>query len=56
MKVILGWDYRGDWTINKKRFPNGLKELGFNPADYKVLESYGTADKDFSANAKIVEL
>ena len=21
------WDYRGDWTINKKRFPNGLKEL-----------------------------
>lgn len=21
------WDYRGDWSINKKRFPNGLKEL-----------------------------
>lgn len=21
------WDYRGDWRINKKRFPNGLKEL-----------------------------
>ena len=24
------WEYRGDWSINKKRFPNGLKEL----ADY----------------------
>ncbi len=24
------WDYRGDWRINKKRFPNGLNEL----ADY----------------------
>lgn len=21
------WEYRGDWTINKERFPNGLKEL-----------------------------
>lgn len=21
------WDYRGDWRINKKRFPNGLGEL-----------------------------
>lgn len=21
------WDYRGDWRVNKKRFPNGLKEL-----------------------------
>lgn len=21
------WEYRGDWSINKKRFPNGLKEL-----------------------------
>lgn len=21
------WDWRGDWRINKKRFPNGLKEL-----------------------------
>ena len=21
------WDWRGDWSINKKRFPNGLKEL-----------------------------
>ena len=21
------WDYRGDWRINKKRFPGGLKEL-----------------------------
>ncbi|MCR5153858.1 MAG: alpha-galactosidase, partial [Lachnospiraceae bacterium] len=21
------WDKRGNWTINKKRFPNGLKEL-----------------------------
>ncbi|MBE5830973.1 MAG: alpha-galactosidase [Butyrivibrio sp.] len=21
------WDYRGDWRINKNRFPNGLKEL-----------------------------
>lgn len=21
------WDYRGDWSVNKKRFPNGLKEL-----------------------------
>ena len=24
------WEYRGDWSINRKRFPNGLKEL----ADY----------------------
>lgn len=24
------WEYRGDWSVNKKRFPNGLKEL----ADY----------------------
>ncbi len=24
------WEYRGDWSINKERFPNGLKEL----ADY----------------------
>ncbi|MBP5661130.1 MAG: alpha-galactosidase, partial [Lachnospiraceae bacterium] len=24
------WEYRGDWSINKNRFPNGLKEL----ADY----------------------
>ena len=24
------WEYRGEWSINKKRFPNGLKEL----ADY----------------------
>ena len=24
------WEYRGDWSINTKRFPNGLKEL----ADY----------------------
>lgn len=21
------WEYRGDWSINKERFPNGLKEL-----------------------------
>ena len=21
------WDWRGDWTVNKERFPNGLKEL-----------------------------
>lgn len=21
------WEYRGDWSINKDRFPNGLKEL-----------------------------
>ncbi len=21
------WEYRGDWSVNKKRFPNGLKEL-----------------------------
>ncbi len=21
------WEYRGDWSINRKRFPNGLKEL-----------------------------
>ena len=21
------WEYRGDWSINKKRFPNGLKEF-----------------------------
>ena len=21
------WEYRGDWRVNKKRFPNGLKEL-----------------------------
>lgn len=24
------WEYRGDWSINRKRFPNGLREL----ADY----------------------
>ena len=24
------WEYRGDWSVNRKRFPNGLKEL----ADY----------------------
>ncbi|MBO4678321.1 MAG: alpha-galactosidase [Lachnospiraceae bacterium] len=24
------WEYRGDWSVNKNRFPNGLKEL----ADY----------------------
>ena len=24
------WEHRGDWSINRKRFPNGLKEL----ADY----------------------
>ncbi len=24
------WEYRGDWSINRERFPNGLKEL----ADY----------------------
>ncbi|MCR5330869.1 MAG: alpha-galactosidase [Lachnospiraceae bacterium] len=24
------WEYRGDWSVNKKRFPNGLKEV----ADY----------------------
>ncbi|MBR5348716.1 MAG: alpha-galactosidase [Lachnospiraceae bacterium] len=24
------WEYRGDWSINRNRFPNGLKEL----ADY----------------------
>ena len=21
------WEYRGDWSVNRKRFPNGLKEL-----------------------------
>ncbi len=21
------WEYRGDWSINRKRFPNGLREL-----------------------------
>ncbi len=24
------WEYRGDWSVNRERFPNGLKEL----ADY----------------------
>ena len=48
------WEYRGDWSINKNRFPNGLKELadyvrskGMIPGIWYEFETVGYKAKEF---------
>lgn len=48
------WEYRGDWSINKNRFPKGLKELadyvrskGMIPGIWYEFETVGYKAKEF---------
>ncbi len=56
------WEYRGDWSINKKRFPNGLKELvdyirgkGMIPGIWYEFETVGCKAKEFEDKDHLVK-
>lgn len=56
------WEYRGDWSINKKRFPNGLKELadhikarGMIPGIWFEFETVGYKAKQFEDAAHLIK-
>lgn len=55
------WEYRGDWSINKERFPNGLKELtdyirskGMIPGIWYEMEVAGYKSELFSKDEHFV--
>ena len=52
------WEYRGDWSVNRKRFPNGLKELadyvkgkGMIPGIWYEFETIGYKAAQFQDDA-----
>ncbi len=56
------WEYRGDWSINKKRFPNGLKELadyirakGMIPGIWFEFETVGYKAKEFEDSEHLIK-
>ncbi|MCR5251468.1 MAG: alpha-galactosidase [Lachnospiraceae bacterium] len=56
------WEYRGDWSINGKRFPNGLKELadyirakGMIPGIWFEFETVGYKAKQFEDSEHLVK-
>lgn len=55
------WEYRGDWSINKERFPNGLKELsdyirskGMIPGIWYEMEVAGYKTEAFEKGGHFV--
>ena len=56
------WEYRGDWSINRKRFPNGLKELadyirskGMIPGMWFEFETVGYKAKQFEDTEHLIK-
>lgn len=56
------WEYRGDWSINRKRFPNGLKELadhvrskGMIPGIWFEFETVGYKAKQFEDTDHLIK-
>ena len=56
------WEYRGDWSINRKRFPNGLKELadyirakGMIPGIWFEFETIGYKAKEFEESKHLIK-